>query len=83
MITLFRSKFKIRILYKSGNSAEFWATAFCINKGVYTWSSLGNDGPLLIGSTEAEAVYQLDTHINWLRYLRDIIVGLKVAILGD
>lgn len=69
MITLFRTKFKIRILYKSGNSQEFWVTQFTIHNGTYTCRSIGKVHPLDMAAEYIEAVYQIDQRTNWLRYI--------------
>jgi hypothetical protein len=68
MITLFKSKIKIRILYKSGNSHEVWVTRFVIENGTWSWTSAdSNLRPIFLGVDEIEAVFQVDVRVNWLR----------------
>ena len=56
----FKEKFKIRILYKSGNSQEFWCSSFTYMNGTYTWESCdANYRPIVFGADDVEAVYQV------------------------
>ena len=53
------SKFKIKVLYKSGNSQEFWVYGFSVDGASYTWTSCDdNNKPLIIGVDNIEAIYQ-------------------------
>ena len=53
---------KIRVLYKSGNSHEFWVTEFKIANGVYTWkASVAGKDAIWLGADCIEAVYQVGT----------------------
>ncbi len=72
--TLFRTKFKIRILYKSGNSHEFWVTTFDIKNGKWTWSSVTQtNNPLIIGVDDVEAVYQVGGRLNVFTWIWQVI----------
>ena len=64
--TLFRTKFKIRVLYKSGNSHEFWATQFNISKaGEWTWAAVTQtNNPIKLGVDDVEAVWQTGGKLN-------------------
>ena len=64
MITLSKSQFKMRILYKSGNSQEFWCTKFTYNDGTYNWKHSGDVNPIILGADSIEAVYQMKTKAN-------------------
>lgn len=65
MLTLFKTKFKVRILYKSGNSHEFWVTEFNLSKAQASWKSAHPvKRPLLLGLEEVEAVWQVDARVN-------------------
>jgi hypothetical protein len=56
------TKYKLRILYKSGNSQEIECTDFTIkgpsNAREITWEN-AEPRPLLLGVDDVEAVYQL------------------------
>lgn len=76
--TLFRTKFKIRILYKSGNSHEFWCTTFKrenTGSGVtYSWQTVTQtNAPILIGVDEIEAVYQVGGRLNIFTLIWQVI----------
>lgn len=73
-VTLFRTKFRVRILYKSGNSHEFWCTEFNKNGHQWSWHSVtqGNQ-PILIGVDDIEAVYQTAGRINIFRAIGQIL----------
>lgn len=68
--TIFRTKFKIRIAYKSGNVHEFWCTKFNMKNGKWEWVSVSQvNQPLLISINDVESVWQIGGRLN-------IFVGL-------
>lgn len=76
MITLFGTKFKIRILYKSGSSEEFWVKKFTVNQdGSMKWITYNTiKMPLSIATdiTDIEAVWQVAVRINIFTYILNI-----------
>ena len=66
-VTLGHTKFKIRIVYKSGYYHDFWVYKFDGNQGdgsglkSVSWipASSGND-PVFIGLNNIESVYQIN-----------------------
>ena len=63
--TLFRTKFKVRVLYKSGNSHEFWCTKFKVHNGQWEWVTVTQSNtPILLGVDDIEAVYQVKARLN-------------------
>ena len=54
------TQFKIRVVYKSGYTHDFWALSFKIKNGTYTWESaeVGNL-PVELGAGEIAAVWQI------------------------
>jgi hypothetical protein len=67
----FQEQHLVRILYKSGNSQEFWVTDFSIKNGyagslTYSWTTAGTclanyPRPVSMGIDHIEAVWQLRT----------------------
>lgn len=56
----FYSKFKIRVVYKSGYYHDLWVWKFEINSERVTWSAVGHvNKPLKIGFNDISAVYQI------------------------
>lgn len=51
--------FLIRVLYKSGNSVDFWVRSFEIDGGHFRWVPYGELQPLLLGADNIEAVWQV------------------------
>jgi hypothetical protein len=72
MLTLFKTKFKVRILYKSGNSHEVWMTKLNYNKsGIetkITWeAAYRSHGPVLFApnlNDDIEAIWQVGMRLN-------------------
>lgn len=65
MLTLFKTKFKVRILYKSGNSHEFWATEFNFSKAEASWKQANPaKRPVMLGVDNIEAVWQVEARVN-------------------
>lgn len=51
--------FRIKIIYKSGATHEFWVKKFSMSGGRYHWESAEDSNkPLLLGVDEIAAVYQ-------------------------
>ena len=72
--TLFRTKFRIRILYKSGNSHEFWCTKFNISNGTWEWHAVTQSNyPIQLGVDEIEAVWQTGGRLNVFRAIGQIL----------
>ncbi len=72
--TLFRTKFKVRILYKSGNSHEFWTTHFSVKNGDWKWNAVTQtNNPILLGVDEIEAVYQVGGRLNVFTWIWQVI----------
>lgn len=61
-------QFKVRIVYKSGYTHDFWCTQFEFNQGTYSWKavSAANDA-IIIGADDIAAVFQVGvrTRIAW------------------
>jgi hypothetical protein len=63
----FEEQHLVRILYKSGNSQEFWVTKFTIKTGyggaqTYEWASaVPGFKPVSLGIDHVEAVWQMGT----------------------
>ena len=57
-----RPRFKVRVVYKSGYTHDFWAYSFRVQDGAkFTWEAcdIGNQ-PVVIGVDEIAAVWQVD-----------------------
>ena len=66
-LTLGRSKFKIRIMYKNGNCHSQWFTKFKTNQDLISaeWNTADqNIKPLVMGIEAVEAVWQVDYRVN-------------------
>lgn len=63
----FEEQHRVRILYKSGNSQEFWVTKFTIKTGyagaqTYEWTrAVVGVNAISLGADNVEAVWQLGT----------------------
>jgi hypothetical protein len=65
-----KTQFKVRIVYKSGHTQDFWCNSFTIsgNNGgpiSYKWESVGDISPVLLGVDEIAAVWQIATRKAW------------------
>lgn len=65
-------QFKVRVVYKSGYTHDFWATEFTVNaggrNGAYTWTHVEeNNKPLLLGADDISAVYVVGTRKRFMR----------------
>lgn len=58
----FQKQFKIRVVYKSGYTHDFWVSEFeYANGNTYTWSTVDSaNRPIDFGATEVAAVWQID-----------------------
>jgi len=62
-----QEQFKIRVLYKSGNSHCFWCSKFnYTTEGVEYQAVSSSDRPLTIGFDNIEAIYQVDSRTKTL-----------------
>jgi hypothetical protein len=80
-ITLGRSKFKMRILYKSGNSHSQWYTKFNTNQDLTSAEWLTADQnikPVVMGISEVEAIYQEDYRVNLFTVIYANTIGLFI-----
>ena len=51
---------KIRIVYKSGYTHDFYVVSFTVDRGNWNWTACGaTNKPVLIGVDEIAAVYQV------------------------
>ena len=74
-VTLFRTKFKVRVLYKSGNQQEFWCTEFNVKNGHWTWNAVTQtNNPIMLGVDDVEAVWQVGGRLNIFTALKQLIV---------
>jgi len=78
-ITLFRTKFKVRILYKSGNVQDVWMVKFNIKSESDRVTSLEyktvsqKTCPLFLGLDNIEAAWQVHGRINLFRAIGQIL----------
>jgi len=83
MITLFSTKYKVRILYKSGNSHEMWVKSLDITmkdsslKGATLtgakWEIVNNTTMIMfLNVDQIEAIFKTDSRVNLFKWL-----GLK------
>lgn len=71
-LTLGSSKFKIRFLYKSGNSHSQWFTSFTTVQDLTRaeWTTAHpNIKPIVMGLDDLEAVWQEDYRVNLFYFL--------------
>ena len=64
------TKFKIKILYKSGNSHEFWVYSFEINNNGVSWDHCDDyNRPIKLGLDNIEAIFQVgcDEGLNGIK----------------
>lgn len=72
-ITLLKTKFKIKILYRSGNSQSFWVYDYHIHDGKHEWTPSSDSGrPIIIGVNDIEAVYQVAARMNIFSFFKDL-----------
>lgn len=58
----FEDHFKIRVVYKSGYTHDFWVRSFNTDGASFTWDSVEvNNRPLMIGAEDIAAVWQIDS----------------------
>jgi len=63
--TIFKTKMRIRILYKSGNVQEFWCYSFEFQNGVYRWNAVSQiNKPLVLGADDIVAIWQTGGRLN-------------------
>lgn len=56
--------YKVKIIYKSGASKEFWVKDFSCVNGTYTWEPLFiTDKPVILGVDNIESVWQTDLEV--------------------
>lgn len=69
-----RSRIKVRILYKSGNSHECWMIYFMLKDNKYSWETYGsNIRPIDIGVGEIEAIWRIEAKLSIWRILPWVI----------
>jgi len=83
-LTFGRSKFQVRILYKSGNEFSGWFVKFKITPGEQVlWETVDNNArPLIIGIDDIEAVFQTDARVNIFMYFILCIKSAKKWLVG-
>lgn len=55
-----KHEFLIRIVYKSGNTQEFWVKSFTYEHGSYKWHNADEvHHPIDLGGSEIAAVWQV------------------------
>lgn len=65
-----RSRIKVRVLYKSGNSHECWMIYFKESDDRYSWETYGsNIRPINIGANEIEAIWRIEAKLSIWRIL--------------
>lgn len=70
MTVFTRSRFLIKVLYKSGNSHEFWCRRFSYERqasGVasFEWEPVSREHrPVLFGADDVEATWQIEQRLN-------------------
>ena len=82
-LTLGRSKFKIRILYKSGNSHSQWYVKFSTNQEISeaAWQTVDqNIKPIVMKVDNVEAIYQEDYRINLFHFIYANTIGAVIGI---
>jgi len=63
-----KTQYKIRVVYKSGHTEDFWCNSFTIKGVAYSWeNSDPSCKPIQLGADEIAAVWQIDYRyrINW------------------
>jgi hypothetical protein len=82
-VTLFRSKFLVRIIYKNGVSVDMWFRKFHFDRNVnqegtkVTWESTGNGScPIVINCEEVMAIYQMKTCVNVFWYIPQMVIEI-------
>jgi len=78
-ITLGKSKCKIRILYKSGNSHSQWYTKFSTLQDLTeaSWTTAEqNIKPLVMNIERIEAIYQEDYRLNLFHFIYANTIGV-------
>jgi len=59
---VFKTVFKIRVVYKSGYFHDFEVYKFNVKDGSYSWESVNDQNkPIQLGADEIAAVYQIGT----------------------
>jgi hypothetical protein len=54
--------FKIRVVYKSGYTHDFWVRSFKTDGTSFTWDSVeANNRPIMLGAEDIAAVWQIDS----------------------
>lgn len=71
-LTFGKTKYRLRVLYKSGNSHCFWVYDFSIDGGRWEWTAVDDDNkPIALGASEVEAVFQVGVIQNiWSLFKR-------------
>jgi hypothetical protein len=78
-VTLFRTKFKVRILYKSGNVQDVWMVKFkhtCESDRITSleYETVSQKTcPLFLGLDNIEAAWQVNARINLFRAIGQIL----------
>ena len=61
-----RKQFKIRVVYKSGYTHDFWVREFNIKGTSYSWDSVSETNkPLLLGIDDVAAVWVLGSRYRF------------------
>jgi hypothetical protein len=89
-ITLFRSKFLVRIIYKNGASVEMWFHQFQFDRNnavsgpngtKVTWECVGNgSSPIVMNTEEIMAIYQMKICVNVFSYISLRFVDLVKSV---
>lgn len=74
MLTLFKTKYKVRVCYKSGSYVDQWYTAFTLNSPHAArkaeWVSAGTSRPIFMNLDEVESIWQVSCRINVFTYMK-------------
>lgn len=72
-LTFGKTKYLVRVLYKSGNSHSFWTYDFAKEGDVWGWNAVhSTNRPILLGPDHIEAVYVVDERRSvWSLFAHD------------
>lgn len=82
MFTLGPTKYKIRILYKSGNEHTFWCRSFSVQKkraniSEIKWTTMTPaNTPIEIGVNNVESIWQVGARVNVWNWFMSVVHNL-------
>lgn len=57
-MNIFKDRFKIRIVYKTGYYHDFWCYDFSVERGNYSWTACkSGNKPLLLNPDNMESIW--------------------------